>query len=70
MGRFMTHHPSTSLRPKDAAAFLGLGLSTFWRWAKLREDFPRPIKLGTRTTVYRLEDLTAWRDAQGQKAPQ
>jgi prophage regulatory protein len=56
---------NTSLRPTQAARFLGIGESTFWRWAKERPDFPKPIKLGPRTTVYPLDKLTAWRDAQG-----
>jgi prophage regulatory protein len=64
----MVSHPTTSLRPKHAAEFLGIGESTFWRWAKERPDFPKPIRLGTRTTVFPLDQLTAWRDAQGRKA--
>jgi prophage regulatory protein len=64
----MDSHTSTSLRPAQAAKFLGIGESTFWRWAKEREDFPKPIRLGPRTTVFPLDKLTAWRDAQGQKA--
>jgi prophage regulatory protein len=58
---------NTSLRPAQAAKFLGIGESTFFRWAKDRADFPKPIKLGPRTTVYPLDKLTAWRDAQGGK---
>jgi predicted DNA-binding transcriptional regulator AlpA len=57
--------PSTSLRPAQAAKFLGIGESTFFRWAKERTDFPKPIKLGPRTTVYLLDHLIAWRAAQG-----
>lgn len=64
----MVSLPTTSLRPRQAAEFLGIGESTFWRWAKKREDFPAAIKLGPRTTVYPLDKLTAWRDAQGKKA--
>jgi predicted DNA-binding transcriptional regulator AlpA len=47
---------------------LGIGESTFWRWAKERHDFPKPIKLGPRTTVWPLDKLAAWRDAQAIKA--
>lgn len=61
--------PSTSLRPAQAAKFLGIGASTFFRWAKQRPDFPKPIKLGSRTTVYPLDKLTAWRDAQAVGTP-
>jgi prophage regulatory protein len=58
---------TTSLRPAQAAKFLGIGESTFWRWAKERDDFPKAIKLGARITVYPLDKLTAWRDAQANK---
>jgi prophage regulatory protein len=64
----MVSLPTTSLRARQAAEFLGIGESTFWRWAKARDDFPKPIKLGPRTTVFPLDKLTAWRDAQGTKA--
>ena len=64
----MQTQPSTSLRAKQAAAFLGVGESTFWRWAKERPDMPKGIKLSARTTVWPLDKLTAWRDAQANKA--
>jgi prophage regulatory protein len=63
----MQSHPSTSLRARQAATFLAIGESTFWRWTK-RPDFPKAIKLGPRTTVWPLDKLTAWRDAQGKQA--
>jgi prophage regulatory protein len=63
----VNQQPSASLRPRQAADFLGIGESTFWRWAKEREDFPKPIRLGPRTTVFPLDKLTAWRDAQATK---
>ena len=59
----MNHQFSLSLRPRQAASFLGIGLSTLWRWSKDRADFPRPISLSSRTTVFRLHDLAAWRDS-------
>jgi prophage regulatory protein len=64
----MDARPNDSLRPNGAAKFLGIGRSTLYKWAKERPEFPQPIKLGTRTTVFRLDELAAWRDAQGQKA--
>ena len=64
----MQTQPSTSLRARQAATFLAVGESTFWRWAKERPDFPKAIKLGPRTTVWPLDKLTAWRDAQAGKA--
>jgi predicted DNA-binding transcriptional regulator AlpA len=43
------------LRPKNAAAKLKIGLSSLWLKVKSDPDFPRPIKLSERTTVF-LED--------------
>lgn len=53
-----------SARPKEAANLLGVGVSTFWRWAKERNDFPKPRKLSNRCTVFDMQELLAWRDAQ------
>ncbi|MBW8467280.1 MAG: AlpA family phage regulatory protein [Thiobacillus sp.] len=58
-----------SVRPKQAAELLGIGVATFWRWNKERHDFPKPRKLSSRCTVFDAGELIAWRDAQG-KAPQ
>ncbi len=55
---------ATSMRPRQAAQLLGIGESTLWRFIKERKDFPRPIKLGSRMTVLRRDQLLAWRDAQ------
>lgn len=56
---------SKSLRPKQAAELLGIGVATLWRWIKLRNDFPRPLRLSSRCTVLDGGELIAWRDAQG-----
>jgi len=61
---------SPSARPSQAAQILGIGESTLWRWAQQRPDFPKPRKLGPRTTVWDVPELIAWRDAQASKAAQ
>lgn len=53
-----------SLRPKQAAEFLGIGIATFWRWASTRPDFPTPRHLSARCTVFDAAELRTWRDAQ------
>lgn len=55
---------SRSARPKTAAAFLDIGLSTFWRYTK-RADFPKARRLSPGVTVFDLHELAAWRDKQG-----
>ena len=52
-----------SLRPKQAAELFGIGVATFWRWTK-RPDFPHGIHLSPRCTVFPVDKLIAWRDAQ------
>ena len=54
-----------SARPKQAAQLLGIGIATFWRWAKERSDFPKARNLSARCTVFDVGELIAWRDAQG-----
>lgn len=36
-----------------------VGKSTFWEWVK-NGHFPKPVKLGPRTTAWRVEDVRAW----------
>ncbi|GAB2467365.1 hypothetical protein GCM10027082_18760 [Comamonas humi] len=59
----MSLAPQT-VRPKDAAELLGIGISTLWRWAKDRPDFPKPRHLSTRCTIFDVAELLNWRDAQ------
>jgi prophage regulatory protein len=55
-------------RPKHAAEILGVGVSTVWRWVKERHDFPQPRRLSARCTVFDLDALVEWRNAQGKAA--
>ena len=56
-----------SLRPKQAAKFLGIGVNTFWRYARERPDFPKLIRFSSRCTTVTQDALVAWRDAQATK---
>jgi len=53
-----------SARPKVAAWILGVSLATVWRWSATRHDFPKPRKIGPRTTVFVTAELIAFRDKQ------
>lgn len=44
-----------NLRPKEAAKYLGCGLSTVWLFAK--QGKIKPIKLSDRITIFKKEDL-------------
>ena len=50
------------LRPAEAARFIGIGLSTLWRYLANREKtgFPQALKLSERITLFRRADLEAW----------
>ncbi len=50
-------------RPKDAAAYLGVAVSTLYRWAN-EPGFPTRIKLGKHASGWRKADLDAWIDRQ------
>ena len=65
--KFMNTQFRQSYRPKQAAEYLGIGVATFWRWAKERQDFPKMIRLSARCTVVDRSQLVAWRDAQAVK---
>ncbi len=47
------------LRPKEAARFLGVSRTTFWRIAK-SVDFPKKICIGARAVGWLRADLLAW----------
>ncbi|OXJ00911.1 MULTISPECIES: helix-turn-helix transcriptional regulator [Burkholderia] len=48
------------LRPIQAAEKLGIGVSTLWLRAKREADFPKPIKLSTRVTIFVEHELDAY----------
>lgn len=45
------------LRPKAAAALLGVSANTLWRWARTRPEFPRVVRIGPGASAWRLADL-------------
>lgn len=49
-----------ALRAREAAIYLGIGLSTLWHRAKTDPMFPKPRKLGERVTIWMREDLDAF----------
>ena len=51
---------SPVLRPKAAAAYCGMGLSTLWARIKSDPEFPQPWKPAPKTTVLSREELDAW----------
>lgn len=64
-------HSGRVLRPAQAAIKLGIGLSTLWRYTKSQSDFPQPIHLSPRVTVFmetHLDEYLAKRAAESKQA--
>lgn len=47
------------LRQPQVLAFVPISKSTLWRRIQAR-TFPEPVKLSTRITVWRAEDIRCW----------
>lgn len=61
----MKNNERITLRPAQAAAYLGCSPATLWRWAKIIENFPQPLKYpGQRVTVWFKDELDAWDQTQ------
>ena len=59
----MSQEITQYVRPADAARLLGMGVSTIWGRAKTDPEFPKAIKFGARTTVFRRSELLAWAES-------
>ncbi len=56
----MTQLPETGfLRIRQVLNFIPIGRTTLWERVKAG-TFPRPVKLGPKTTVWRVEDVRAF----------
>jgi len=49
-----------AIRPTQAAQKFAIGLSTLWLRVKNDPQFPKPIKLGPRTTIFLEHELDAY----------
>jgi predicted DNA-binding transcriptional regulator AlpA len=55
------------LRAPEVAQLLGTSVGSIWGWTKAG-TFPKPIKLGPNTTVWRLSDIEAWIEERAQES--
>ncbi len=44
---------------EEVAVRFGVSKDTIWRWRR-EGDFPAPVRLGGRTSRWRLSDIEAW----------
>ena len=62
---YQQHIPATGfLRLPQVLALIPVGRSSWWRGCK-EGIYPKPIKLGPRTTVWRAEDIAAFIESLG-----
>jgi len=52
-----------NFRPKEAALYLGVAISTIWLYAK--QNKITPIKLSPRVTIFKKDDLDRFISNQG-----
>ena len=59
------HIPGALLLPAVTAIVTGLSIPTLYRKCRAQpQEFPAPVKLGTRCTRWRSDDVRAWLTAQ------
>ena len=55
------------IRVNQLSQILGVAIVTCWRWSA-QGRLPKPLKLSDRVTVWRVESIREWMDAQGKAA--
>jgi prophage regulatory protein len=58
---------SKLIRVKELAQNLSVSKATVWRWVALGK-FPKPLRIGAGTTVWRVEDVDAFVAKQSEAA--
>lgn len=48
------------VRDKELASMLAVNRSTIWRWAKEKKSFPKPQKMSSGVTVWKIEEINNW----------
>ena len=51
------------LRLNAVCDLIGLGKTTVWTLSRNDPEFPKPVKLSTRCTAWRADELNAWIDS-------
>ncbi|XTI73328.1 helix-turn-helix transcriptional regulator [Acidithiobacillus sp. AC3] len=50
-------------RPDQVAKYLGVHVSTIYRWSQECADFPKRRKIGPSASAYDLNEIDAWVDS-------
>lgn len=59
---------SAILRPKDAAVYCAMSVSSLWRQEQRDPRFPAKIRFSARCVGYRRADLDEWLEAKAKRA--
>lgn len=51
------------IRQKEVSEKLGLSKATIWTYVRTRDDFPKPIRLGTNSVGWLESEIDAFIDA-------
>lgn len=57
-------HEMKFLSDRQLGDRYGVTVSTIWRWSKFNVGFPKPVKLASGTTRWRLDQIEAWEKSQ------
>ena len=52
--------PARYARAKEVADYLRVNVSTVWAWCKQYQEFPKPIKAGSKITLFDLNQIDTW----------
>jgi predicted DNA-binding transcriptional regulator AlpA len=61
----MGEQPKNYARAKKAAAHFQISVSSLWSWAKTRDNFPKPLRAGRRTTLFDIGAIDAYLKSEG-----
>lgn len=56
--------PAKYARAAQVAAHFNIGKSTLWLWVKIMPDFPQPMRVGRRVTLFDINAIEIWMKAQ------
>lgn len=62
-----THQKPHYARAKTACAHFQIARSTLWTWCKTRQGFPKPLKAGQKVTLFDINAIEAFLQAQAVK---
>lgn len=60
--------PETYFSDNDLARRYNVARPTVWRWARVQDDFPKPVKLTPGCTRWKASEIEVWEARQAEAA--